>query len=160
MDALLHLLSYLLGHLPSPPSQVDEWFQHLPPLMAFSGGLVIWLALVRTFRWRRYNAIHCQYGPRWNNGKGIITPEEAQKIMAVSIIYDMPLLLNVSGGFALFKTFGIVRISLKSHNFNAAYNPNCQPSISKLLASTNELKSKETVSRRHADVCVLYPRVA
>ena len=106
MDALLPLLSYLLGHLPSP-SQVNEWFRH-PPLMAFFGGILLWLALVRTFRWRQYNAIHCQYGPRWNNGKGVITPEEAQKIMTASI-YDMPMLLSYATAFALFKTYGIVR---------------------------------------------------
>ena len=50
-------------------------------------------------------------------------------------------------------------ISLKSHNFNANYNPNFQPSISKLLASTKEFKSKETVSKRFTDVCPLRPRV-
>jgi hypothetical protein len=159
MDALLPLLSYLPRHLPSP-SEVIEWFRHVPPLTAFSGGILLWLALVRTFRWRRYNAIHHKYGPKWNNGKGIITPEEAQHIMAVSGMYDMPMLLSFSGAFALFKTYGIVRISLKSHNFNANHNPNFQPSISKLLASTKELKSKETISRRYADVCLLYLRVA
>ena len=157
MDALLPSLSYLLGHLPSP-SQVNERFRHLPALTAFFGGIILWLALVRTFRWRHYNAIHCQYGPRWNNGKGIITPEEAQKIMTASIC-DMPLLLSYATAFALFKTYGIVRISLISHNFNANYNPNFQPSISKLLASTKEFKSKETVSKRFADVCPLCPRI-
>jgi hypothetical protein len=157
MDALLPVLSYLLGHLPSP-FQVNEWFLHLPPLTAFSGGILLWLALVRTFRWRQYNAIHYQYGPRWNNGKGIITPEEAQKIMTACIC-DMPMLLSYSTAFALFKTYGIVRVSLKSHNVDANYNPNCQPSISKLLASTKEFKSKETVSKRFTDVCPLCARV-
>lgn len=159
MDALLPLLSCLLRHLPGL-SEVIERFRHVPFPAAFFGGIFLWLILVRIFRWRRYNAIHRKYGPIWNNGKGIITPEEAQKIMAVSSNYDMPLVMNFAGAFALFKTYGIVRISLKSHNFNANYNSNFQPSISKLLASTKELKSKETVARRYVDVCPLYPRVA
>jgi len=51
-----------------------------------------------------------------------------------------------------------VHLLFKSQNFNT--NADFQPSISKLLASTKELKSKETVSRRYADVCFLYLRVA
>ncbi|KIM48566.1 hypothetical protein M413DRAFT_20940 [Hebeloma cylindrosporum] len=135
MDAFLPLLSYLLRNLPSP-SEVIEWFRHIPKLTAVSGGILLWLALVRTCRWRRFNAIHRKYGPRWKDGKGSITPEEAQKIVAVSIMYDMPIVLNYAIAFALFKTYGI-------------------PSISKLLASTKELKSKETVSRRYADTGIL-----
>jgi len=110
MAALLPILRYLLRYLPSP-SEIPVWFRQVPTLTltAFSG-VFIWLALVRIFRWRRYNAIHRQYGPRWNNGKGIITPEEAQKIIAVSFMYDMPMLLHIAMAFALFKTYGIVRI--------------------------------------------------
>jgi len=78
--------------------------------MAVSGGIFLWLALVRTLRWKRYNAIQRKYGRKWKNGKGNITPEEAQNIMAVSIMYDMPMLLNYSVAFALFKTYAIVRI--------------------------------------------------
>ena len=78
--------------------------------MAVSGGILLWLGLVRTLRWRRYNAIHRKYGPKWNNGKGSITAEEAQNIMAVSIMYDMPMLLNYAIAFVLFKTYAIVRI--------------------------------------------------
>ncbi|KAF8966158.1 hypothetical protein BDZ97DRAFT_1622952, partial [Flammula alnicola] len=58
-------------------------------------------------RWRRYNAIHRKYGPKWNDGKGMITPEEAQIIAHVSSMYDMPFLLNYAVAFALFKTYGI-----------------------------------------------------
>ncbi|KIM44280.1 hypothetical protein M413DRAFT_378573 [Hebeloma cylindrosporum] len=135
MDALPTFLSHLLRHLPSQ-AEIVEWFRHIPPLLAVSGGILFWLALARAFRWRRYNAMHRKYGPKWSNGKGIITPEEAQDIMSVSTRYDMPMLLNYALAFALFKTYGI-------------------PSISKLLASTKELKSKETVSKRYADTELL-----
>lgn len=76
--------------------------------VAVPGALLLWLALVRAFRWRRYNAIHREYGPKWRNGEGVITPEEAQIIAQLSAAYDMPLLLNYSLAFALFKTYAIV----------------------------------------------------
>ena len=146
----MNVLPTFLNHL--------EWSRHVPPFIAVSGGVLLWLALVRTFRWRRYNAVHHKYGPKWNNGKGIITPEEAQEIMAVSTRYDMPMLLNYSLSFALFKTYGIVRLSFLELYSDA--NLSFQPSISKLLAFTNELKAKETISKRYADVRPLYSRVA
>jgi hypothetical protein len=77
-----------------------------PPVQAVFGGLLIWLVTVRAFRWKRYNAIHRQFQGKYIN-EGI-TPEEAQKIILVSVLYDMPLLLNYSLAFALFKTYGIV----------------------------------------------------
>ena len=109
MAALLPLLSYILRCLPSPSEVQTAWFRQVSTLTAFSGGILLWLALVRVFRWRRYNAIHRKYGPRWSNGKGIMTPEEAQKIIAISFMYDMPMLLHIAMAFALFKTYGIVR---------------------------------------------------
>lgn len=77
-----------------------------PPVQAVFGGLLIWLGGVRAFRWRRYNAIHRQFQAKYKEGS--ITPEEAQKIIQVSTLYDMPLLLNYAMAFALFKTYGIV----------------------------------------------------
>ena len=123
MDALPPVLSYLLRNLPSP-SEVIESFRRVPPLAAFSGGILLWLALVRASRWRRYNSIHREYGLKWDNGKGIITPEEAQKIIAVPIMYDMPGLLAYATTFALFKTYGIVRITFDIAKFQ------CQPRLS------------------------------
>jgi hypothetical protein len=75
-----------------------------PPVQAVFGGLLIWLVAVRAFRWKRYNAIHRQFQAKFKE----ITPEEAQKIIQVSTLYDMPLLLNYALAFALFKTYGIV----------------------------------------------------
>jgi hypothetical protein len=84
---------------------------NVPPIIAVVGGILLWIALVRTFRWRRYNAIHREYGPKWNNGKGNITPEEAQKIMAVSAMYDIPFWSNFALAFVLLKSYGIVPTS-------------------------------------------------
>ena len=156
MDVLPTFLNYLFVHLPSQ-SEVLEWFRHVPPFIALLAGILFRLVVVRILRWRRYNAVHRKYGPKWNNGNGIITPEEAQDIMAVSTRYDMPMLLNYSLAFALFKTYGIVRLS--SLELYSDANLEFQPSISKLLASTNELKAKETVSKRYADVRLLYSGV-
>ena len=78
-----------------------------PPVQAVLCGLLIWLVAVRAFRWNRYNAIHRQFQAKYKDGLGI-TPEEAQKIIQVSTLYDMPLLLNYALAFALFKTYGIV----------------------------------------------------
>ncbi|KAF9476142.1 hypothetical protein BDN70DRAFT_882785 [Pholiota conissans] len=106
------------------------------PLAVAFGGLALWLLVVRASRWRRYNAIHRKYGPKWNNGLGTINPREAQEIIHLSTVYDMPTLLYHAVSFALFKTYGI-------------------PSISKLLVATKELCSKETMSRRYADTEIL-----
>ncbi|PFH48519.1 hypothetical protein AMATHDRAFT_5718 [Amanita thiersii Skay4041] len=112
----------------------------LPLSLAISNKPVAWVAvglsylvLVRCLRWRRYNAVHAKYHRRDVKD---LTLEEAQKIMQESVFWDMPLLLNYALAFALFKTYGI-------------------PSISKLLASTKELKSQDTVSRRYADTEIL-----
>ncbi|KAF8151753.1 hypothetical protein B0H34DRAFT_139014 [Crassisporium funariophilum] len=133
---VLPCLQRFLQHLSEQSGQVLDLLRHVTLLQAVIGGLVGWVVLVRTLRWRRYNAIHREFGAKYNNGLGSITPQDAQKIMQVSTMYDMPLLLNYSLAFALFKTYGI-------------------PSISKLLAATKQLKSKETISRRYADTEIL-----
>ncbi|KAH9475208.1 Mycophenolic acid biosynthesis cluster protein B [Psilocybe cubensis] len=99
-------------------------------------GVLVWMGLVRALRWRRYNAIHRKYLRKWNNGKGTITPEEAQEITSVGAAYDMPLLLNYALAFALFKTYAI-------------------PSISTLLNKTKQLSSTENISKRYADTELL-----
>ncbi|KAJ3510800.1 hypothetical protein NLJ89_g4467 [Agrocybe chaxingu] len=95
-------------------------------------GLLIWLGVVRIFRWKRYNAIHREYGPKWNDGKGGITPEEAQRIVNLSTLYDMPLLTYYALSFGLVGSYAI-------------------PTISKLLYSTKQVKSPEAISRRYVD---------
>ena len=77
-----------------------------------------WIVVVRCFRWRHYNAIHHKYGQKWNNGKGVITVEEAQIVCHLSTLYDMPFLLDYGFSFALFKTFAIVSVN-PSITFNS-----------------------------------------
>ncbi|RDB21931.1 Mycophenolic acid synthesis protein B [Hypsizygus marmoreus] len=95
---------------------------------------VLYICYVRSQRWKRYHAVHEKYRTRYE--KRTLTPEEAQAIVQASSFYDMPMLLNYSLAFALFKTYGI-------------------PSISKILAGTKELRSTELVSKRCADTEIL-----
>ena len=69
-------------------------------------GFLVYVLLVRSLRWRRYNAIHRQYEAKWKEGK--LTVAEAQKVMHVSSLYDMPWLLVRALSFALFKTYAVV----------------------------------------------------
>ncbi|KAF9476143.1 hypothetical protein BDN70DRAFT_935289 [Pholiota conissans] len=118
------------------PGAVLARLPHLSPLTTAIGGLAVWLLIVRALRWRRYNAIHRKYGPKWNNGLGVLDPQEAQEIMHTSTFYDMPTLLYYALSFSLFKTYAI-------------------PSISKLLVATKELSTKGNVSRRLSDTELL-----
>ena len=77
-----------------------------PLTPAVSVTAIFYLCLVRAFRWRRFDAIHRQYDARFKSRS--LTPEEAQEVVHVAAFYDMPLLLNYSVAFALFKTYAIV----------------------------------------------------
>lgn len=98
-------LHHLLRHV---PDNVVVRLSHPTATTAFIVWLTLWLSLVRVFRWRRYNAIHRKYGSKWNNGLGELLPQEAQEIIQVSKLYDMPWLLYHTYALALFKTYGIV----------------------------------------------------
>jgi len=98
-----------LHRLCRPPAGdvLCAFLRHISPLIqAVFGALLIWLAVVRVFRWRRYNAIHRQFQAAYE--AKTMTPEEAQIVMKVSTMYDMPLLLNYSLAFALFRTYAVV----------------------------------------------------
>lgn len=73
---------------------------------ALGAALLLYIVLVQRFRWERYNAIHRQYEERWK--KGNLTVAEAQQIMHVSAVYDMPWLIVKALSFALFKTYAVV----------------------------------------------------
>ena len=68
--------------------------------------LLAYLCLVKSLRWRRYNAIHAKYRVQYETE--CLTPEEAQEIMHVGAFYDMPSLVKYSLAFALFKAAAIV----------------------------------------------------
>ncbi|KAF5384037.1 hypothetical protein D9757_006960 [Collybiopsis confluens] len=96
--------------------------------------IIGYLILVRTLRWKRYQALHRKYGQKYE--QGLLTPEDAQNIIACSGQYDMPALMNYALSFALFKTYAI-------------------PTISKILSDTKELKSAAGISKRYADTEIL-----
>jgi hypothetical protein len=77
------------------------------PLLLVAG-IVGWVFLARSRRWDQYNAIHQKYRLKWDNGRGKITPEEAQLVVHLSNCYDMPSHMYFSLSFALFKTYAIV----------------------------------------------------
>jgi len=87
--------------------------------MEFTTGVIIlvflltYLCLVRSLRWRRYNAIHEKY--RFKYETQTLTPEEAQEILHVGAFYDMPSLVKYSLAFALFKAAAIVSQLLCPH---------------------------------------------
>jgi hypothetical protein len=60
-----------------------QWSKSTLALASFAGYLI----LVRLLRWRRYNAMMKRYAGRPLES---ITPEEAQQIIHVSSMYDMP----------------------------------------------------------------------
>ncbi|KAF8906989.1 hypothetical protein CPB84DRAFT_1844115 [Gymnopilus junonius] len=121
MDILLDILHYLIQRLPRQ-NDIIKHLGSVPALAYVAGGVIGWMTL-------------------WDNGRGSLTAEEAQKVILSPTMYDMPLLLNYAVAFALFKTYAI-------------------PSISKLLCQTNELKAKDTVSKRYADTELLIATVA
>lgn len=71
--------------------------------------IVSYLVLVRCLRWRRYDKLHMKYMKRDINS---LTMREAQEILQLSLLWDMPDLVIYAYSFALFKTYGIVRLRL------------------------------------------------
>ncbi|KAF5338296.1 hypothetical protein D9758_015757 [Tetrapyrgos nigripes] len=127
-------------------SLTQEW-----PKVTFGAiSLLSYMTLVRCLRWKRYSSIHRQYQPSYQRN-GTLIPEEAQKVVVTALQYDMPLLLNYSLAFALFKTYAIAHYRLTYH---ASTTPS-QSSISKILMSTKELSSREGISKRYADTEIL-----
>ncbi|KAF8827142.1 hypothetical protein HHX47_DHR5000982 [Lentinula edodes] len=111
--------------------------KQLAALQLATGALVVvtaYLCRVRVLRWRRHTAIHREFGRKYESG--LLTPEDAQKIIHTSALYDMPALMNYALAFALFKTYAI-------------------PTISKILSDTKELKSAASISKRYADTEIL-----
>ncbi|KAJ7675434.1 hypothetical protein B0H17DRAFT_1080746 [Mycena rosella] len=95
---------------------------------------VVYLCLVRSLRWSRYNAIHKKYSAKFQ--ARTLTPEEAQEVVQLSGLYDMPKLSEYALSLALFSTYAI-------------------PTISKLLYDTKQLGAQEHVARRYSDTDIL-----
>ncbi|KIK56554.1 hypothetical protein GYMLUDRAFT_263633 [Collybiopsis luxurians FD-317 M1] len=96
--------------------------------------VISYLSAVRALRWRRFNAIHRKYESKYLQGD--LSPEEAQEIIHTLCLYEMPMFMNFTIPFALFKAYAI-------------------PTISKILCDTKELKSIEGRSKRNADTEIL-----
>jgi hypothetical protein len=87
-------------------SHVFKVFRPVTITTGLAAVLLVYLSFVRLLRFRRYRKVHEEYQQKYEAGK--LTPDDAQKIMTVSSMYDMPRLLNYSLAFALYKTYGIV----------------------------------------------------
>ncbi|KDQ50418.1 hypothetical protein JAAARDRAFT_42081 [Jaapia argillacea MUCL 33604] len=94
--------------------------------------IITYLGLVQLLRWRRYHRVHEKYGPKL----GSLTPAEAQTILHLSSQWDLPGINQGALSFALFKTYAI-------------------PTVSKLLTQTQQLGTKENLTRRYADTAIL-----
>lgn len=118
-DSLFNLFNFLSysgqrvhRNLPNCTGVVSH-LRLMTPITAFAGSLTLWVCFVRVLRWKRYNALHRKYGPKWKGGLGTISAQEAQEITQLGVLYDMPWLIHQAVAFALFKTYAIVR--LKNH---------------------------------------------
>jgi hypothetical protein len=115
--------------------------------------LAAYISYVRLLRWHRYAAVHAKYAGRPLDS---ITTQEAQEIMQLSMMWDLPWITLYSLSFAMFKGYGIVAtfpfgpvaVLIEAYLM-------LQPSISVILANTKELNSKDLVSKRQADVRVV-----
>ena len=79
-----------------------------PRAQAIFSVCLTWLVVVRIFRWKRYNSIHGQFQAKYH--EKTITPEEAQKIIQVSMMYDMPFFMYYASAYAIFEPCAIVSI--------------------------------------------------
>jgi hypothetical protein len=92
--------------------------------------IFIYLFLCRYLRFRRLKSILLKY----NHVQ--LDYRQAQDIVRVSTVFEMPYTINKSLNFALFRTYGI-------------------PTISRLLVHTNQLVQSDLVGRRAEDTTVL-----
>jgi hypothetical protein len=114
--------------------------------------LAVYIALARSLRWRRYNALHAKFAGRSLES---ITVEEAQEIMHLNSMWDLPFINLYALSFAMFKTYAIV--SVMSLPVNSILVERCtQPRVSVILCNTKELRSKELISKRQADVSCVF----
>lgn len=110
ISALLDAIDQLTSVFSGPIQTALSWWWLLIP--------GAYLSLVRSLRWRRYNAIHRKYQAKFENKT--LTLEDAQRVCQLSLAYDMPLLMNYAMSFALFKTYGVVSVFSLTRSTSAA----------------------------------------
>lgn len=76
------------------------------PAAYVAAGFLAYFLCARWLRWRNYLAIHRKFGAKFLNGG--LTVQDAQEIVQVSGMWDMPALLYFALSYATIKTYAIV----------------------------------------------------
>ncbi|KAF8524797.1 hypothetical protein BU17DRAFT_84290 [Hysterangium stoloniferum] len=97
--------------------------------------LASYLVVVRTLRYRRLQRLDANREFKFSEKPGL-TPAQAQRILRVSLQYDIPWITTMAVRFALFKTYGI-------------------PTIAGVLNKTEQLTKRETSGKRYMDTSLL-----
>ena len=105
------------------------WHLILPTL------LVAHLTLVRVLRYRAFNALHRKYAAYEKNPYSL-SYKQAQEIMQLPLLYDMPFLFGFGTQWALIKSYGI-----------ASGTP--------LLVKTRQLANASTAGKRAEDTAII-----
>lgn len=70
------------------------------------GVLLVYVWTVRRYRFERYDEMYKRFGAKYENGT--LTPEEAQQVIHVMALYDMPTITKYAMGFVLYKEYAVV----------------------------------------------------
>lgn len=102
----IYRLEFVSCCLPTPIMLTP--FHAIPPGLAVYvvPGLLLYILLARWLRWRNYVAIHKKFEAKFLN-KGL-TKQDAQEIVQISGMWDMPELLYSALSYATIKTYAIV----------------------------------------------------
>ncbi len=74
--------------------------------LCVAAGSLLYLWIAHSLRWKRYKAIHQKFGTKFREGG--LTVQDAQEVMQVSGMWDMPELLKFALSYANVKTYAIV----------------------------------------------------
>ncbi|KAK4897311.1 hypothetical protein LTR27_004831 [Elasticomyces elasticus] len=118
------------------------------------GAAILYLALVRTLRYNRSNAVKREYSTRENYRN--MTLEQAWMIQSRLVEVEFPTVFSSSIFFALFKVFMLLNQVAYRLTDPRTYGI---PSISRLLARTGQLANEMTASKRAADTGVILMEV-
>ncbi|KAK4970890.1 hypothetical protein LTR42_007867 [Elasticomyces elasticus] len=115
---------------------------------------MLYLALVRTLRYNRSNAVKREYPTRESYRN--MTLEEAWTIQSLLAEVEFPTVFSSSIFFALFKVFSTIDQGKYRLTLHQTYGI---PSVSRLLAATGQLTNVRTASKRGADTGVILTEV-